>query len=304
MGRFIYHRRWLSLVIRWNFSSVGFCRRVRVTLGVMEYRAKLVISCLSRHRFPVRFLRVVAILILTACVVATAQPQASRKRQAEPKTKSVAAPKRAIKSRPLTAADHRAAEQRLSDLGYWTGRVDGRWDTASRHALIAFQKVEGLKPTGRLTRAHFETLLSANRPAPREAGKAHVEVDLIRQVLFIVDDTGTVTKILPVSSGNGKLFVSQGWAREAHTHPGRYQVREKLAGWKKSPLGRLYYPVYFMYGTAIHGYPSVPTKPASHGCVRIPMSAAREFYKITPVGMPVIVHRGDTPAPLASSTDQ
>src|SRR5262249_4930895 len=125
-------------------------------------------------------------------------------------------------------------------------------------------------------------------------------VDLVRQVLFVVDDTGIPSKILPVSTGSGKEFKSQGWARDAITPPGRYQVREKISGWKKSPLGRLYYPVYFMYGTAIHGYPSVPTRPASHGCVRIPMVVAKPFYKMIPVGMPVIVHRGDPLPPLPS----
>ncbi|MGE0126823.1 MAG: L,D-transpeptidase family protein [Blastocatellales bacterium] len=198
----------------------------------------------------------------------------------------------------MTAANHRAAEQRLADLGYWAGKVDGRWDVASRNALIAFQKVAGLKRTGRLTRATFEILQNASSPSPLEKGEAHIEVDLVRQVLFIVDDAGVVTKILPVSTGSGKPFKSQGWTRDAITHPGRYEVRQKIPGWKKSPLGRMYYPVYFMYGTAIHGYSSVPTKPASHGCVRIPMFAARAFFKMIPVGMSVIVYRGEAPPPL------
>jgi len=258
------------------------------------------ISC--RYWLPVRLFHLFALITLTAGAAIGAQPQASRKKQAPTDPQPVSAPKRAVKNKPLTAADHRAAEQRLTDLGYWTGRVDGRWDEASRHALIAFQKVEGLKTTGQLTRAHFETLMATNHPSPRETGEAHIEVDLIRQVLFVVDDAGAVTKVLPVSTGNGKEFKSQGWARDAITHPGRYQVRQKLAGWKKSPLGELYYPVYFMYGTAIHGHPSVPTKPASHGCVRIPMVAAKGFYKLIPVGMPVLVHKGDLPAPLASAT--
>lgn len=212
---------------------------------------------------------------------------------------SSVAGKHAAKPKALTAKDHRAAEQRLADLGYWTGKIDGRWDAMSRNALIAFQKVEGLKRTGQMTRATFDQLMSANRPAPREAGEAHVEVDLDRQVLFLVDDSGTVTKILPVSTGSGKAFRSEGWVRDAITAPGRYQVRQKIPGWKKSPLGRLYYPVYFMYGTAIHGYPSVPTKPASHGCVRIPMFAAKEIFKILPIGLPVIVYKERTPTMAA-----
>ncbi len=224
--------------------------------------------------------------------------QASVKSPARSKQKTESAKKRASVNKPLTAADHRAAEKRLAELGYWTGKVDGRWDEASRHALIAFQKVEKMKPTGQLNRANFEKLIASNRPSPIETGEAHIEVDLIRQVLYIVDGGGVVTKILPVSSGSGKEFKSQGWARDAITHPGRYQVRQKLSGWKKSPLGELFYPVYFMYGTAIHGHPSVPTRPASHGCVRIPMVAAKQFHRMIPVGMPVIVHRGDPPPPI------
>jgi peptidoglycan hydrolase-like protein with peptidoglycan-binding domain len=205
-----------------------------------------------------------------------------------------------VKPKYLTSKDHRAAEQRLAELGYWTGRIDGRWDTASRHALIAFQKVEGLKRTGRLTRSVFDVLQNANRPEPLESGPAHIEVDLARQVLFIVNETGTVTRILPVSTGSGKPFKSEGWVRDAITHPGRYRVFNKIPGWKKSPLGLMYYPTYFMWGTAIHGYSSVPVKPASHGCIRIPMFAAKEFYRNTPMGLTVIIHKGEFVTKLGS----
>jgi hypothetical protein len=84
------------------------------------------------------------------------------------------------------AADIREAEQRLFDLGYWTGPVDNRFDGGSRHALIAFQKVEGRKRTGRLTIEELEALREAQRPLARVTGDAHIEIDLIRQVLFIV----------------------------------------------------------------------------------------------------------------------
>lgn len=36
--------------------------------------------------------------------------------------------------------------------------------------------------------------------------------------------------------------------------------------------------MYFRGGFAIHGYPSVPAYPASHGCVRIPMWFAPGLY--------------------------
>ena len=186
----------------------------------------------------------------------------------------------------------REAEQLLNDLGYWTGAIDGRMDPASRQALIAFQKVEGRQRTGRLTANELDALRSAHRPTPRDKSYAHVEIDLERQVLFVIGDRGEVTKVLPVSTGNGKEFTSEGWTREAITPRGRFKVHNKISGWRKSPLGMIYYPVYFLSGIAIHGYSSVPVTAASHGCVRIPMFAAKEFYNMIPTGMFVIVHDG------------
>ena len=254
-----------------------------------------------QQRRSLNLLRLITKCCLLACLVVGAQAQTTRERAVANKSQSPVTKKPAPKPKSLTAQNHREAEQRLADLGYWGGKVDGHWDTASRNALIAFQKVERLKPTGQLTPTTFDQLMAANRPTPRETAGAHIEVDLVRQVLFVTDETGTVVRVLPVSTGNGKEFYSEGWARDAITHPGRYQVRQKIAGWKKSALGEMYYPVYFMYGTAIHGSQSVPTKPASHGCVRIPMFAAKEFYKTTPVGMPVLIYK-EAPLPPAKTS--
>jgi hypothetical protein len=269
----------------------------------MLYRAP--ISTVKSFGFWFFFCILIGASTLTNITSVWAGPQASRPRRvATEHRESSGKKKRVTKPKPLKAKDHREAEQRLADLGYWVGPIDGRWDGKSRHALIAFQKVEGLKRTGQLTRSVYEALLAANRPLPLETGPAHIEVDLIRQVLFMVDEMGAVTSILPVSTGSGKVFVSQGWARDAITHPGRYSVYIKIPGWKKSPLGRMYYPSYFMVGTAIHGYQSVPVKPASHGCIRIPMFAAKEFYKMALMGMGVIVHDGVSPKPLTAASDQ
>jgi lipoprotein-anchoring transpeptidase ErfK/SrfK len=201
------------------------------------------------------------------------------------------------KNPPITRANIKEAEQLLSDLGYWGGPIDGRMDEATRHALIAFQKVEGRPPRGRLTRSELEALRSAKRPQARESGEAHIEVDLARQVLFIVDGDSVVSKILPVSTGNGEEFTSEDWTRRAITPVGRFRVHRKLEGMRKSPLGLLYYPVYYLSGIAIHGSPSVPVRPASHGCIRIPMFAAEEFNFMTPIGMWVYVYADRTAEP-------
>ena len=51
----------------------------------------------------------------------------------------------------LTRAEVKAAEQMLSDLGYWTGPIDGIFDAGSHSALLAFQKWQGRDATGELS---------------------------------------------------------------------------------------------------------------------------------------------------------
>jgi lipoprotein-anchoring transpeptidase ErfK/SrfK len=182
------------------------------------------------------------------------------------------------------------AEQRLSELGYWTGPVDEDFDSATRHALMAFQKVEGRARTGKLTLQELAAIKEASRPSPRQPEFAHVEIDLARQVLFVVDDNGIVTRVLPVSTGNEQLYVDHGQTHRAHTPRGTFKVFRKINGWRLSSLGLLYYPSYIVNGIAIHGSLSIPAYPASHGCIRIPMYAAKEVSALLTVGSTVIIY--------------
>lgn len=181
------------------------------------------------------------------------------------------------------------AEQRLTALGYWTGPIDGKFDAGSRHALIAFQKVEGRKRHGKLTIEELEALRAAARPLAKYTGNAHVEIDLQRQVLFLVNDEGVVTHIVPVCTGNEKSYIDQGEVHRAHTPRGRFKVERKINGVRISSLGFLYYPNYIHGGIAIHGSGDVRVYPDSHGCIRIPMSVAKELSRLLPVGMEVFV---------------
>ena len=190
----------------------------------------------------------------------------------------------------IGAAERLEAEQRLADLGYWTGPVDGVLDAASRHALIAFQKVEGRQRTGVLNATELGALRLANPPAPRDNTYAHIEVDLQRQILMVVEVTGKATRILPVCAGNEAFYIDQGQRNRAHTPRGSFTVTRKINGWRRSSLGLLYYPSYIINGIAIHGSPSIMTYPASHGCIRIPMFAAKELSEIAPFGTVVVVY--------------
>jgi lipoprotein-anchoring transpeptidase ErfK/SrfK len=132
--------------------------------------------------------------------------------------------------------------------------------------------------------------MNAEAPQPKDAGYKHVEVDVDRQVLLLTDDDGAVKRILPVSTGSNKRYNEKGVRGLAYTPRGRFRVYAKISGWRKSPLGLLYYPSYFSDGLAIHGNPDVPLSPQSHGCIRIPMSAAVAMFKQLPVGTIVLIY--------------
>jgi peptidoglycan hydrolase-like protein with peptidoglycan-binding domain len=189
----------------------------------------------------------------------------------------------------LTRAETREAEQRLSELGYWTGPIDGIFDPASHSALIAFQKWEGRPITGQITIEELEAIRTGAPPKARDIGYAHVEVDLDRQVLLVVNDAGGV-RVLPVATGNEKSFVDEGQESVAHTPRGRFIVYEKEVGWHTGSLGAIYDANFISGGIAIHGSRNVPTQPASHGCIRVPMFAAREVSKLLKLGTIVLVY--------------
>ena len=184
-----------------------------------------------------------------------------------------------------------ALEQRLEALHYDVGAVDGNYDQRTFDAVIAFQKVAGLARTGQYTDEMAGALAGAPAaPAPLvpDGGAQRVEIDLDRQVLFLYEG-GALSKILPISSGSGKRFCSEGSCRMAVTPTGSFAIYRQDRGWETSPLGRLYNAQYFVGGYAIHGSTSVPPYPVSHGCVRIPMASAEWFPSHVSNGMQVVV---------------
>jgi N-acetylmuramoyl-L-alanine amidase len=217
-----------------------------------------------------KFLLTICLLLLSIPAIASAKP--TRERRAS-----------------LTRAQTKEAERRLADMGYWTGAVDGVFDPATRSALIAFQKWERRAVTGQLTPDELEAIRNSSSPKAREPGYAHVEVDVDRQVLLVINDEGGL-RVLPVSTGSGQPFADEGQMSVAHTPRGRFVVYDKVAGWETGPSSSMYYSNYISGGVAIHGYTSVPNQPASHGCIRIPIFAARELSKLLPIGTIVLVY--------------
>ncbi len=183
-----------------------------------------------------------------------------------------------------------AMQQRLAELGYDIGTPDGQWGARTTYTLMAFQKVEGLTRDGADGPETQAALAKASKPGPMVPGGAptRIEIDVARQVLFHWV-SGSLARILPVSTGNNERYCVGGSCDVAVTPGGSFRIGRKAVGLEVAPLGELWWPMYFNGGIAIHGSPSVPAYPASHGCIRIPMYAAPSFYDQVPAGTRVHV---------------
>lgn len=136
----------------------------------------------------------------------------------------------------------------------------------------------------------MEAILLSSPPAPPRDGLTdYIDIDITRQLLFEVHD-GVVLNTIAISSGNGETYDSLGGTAVANTPRGELIIERKIPEWRTSHLGQLYLPMYFIGGYAVHGSPSVPAYPASHGCVRVPLSEAQGLYDRNPVGTPVFAH--------------
>ena len=165
-----------------------------------------------------------------------------------------------------------ALQQRLTALGYWIGKVDGRFGSTTQQAVFALQKAARLDRDGVVGPATEKALARGVRPQARSTSGRVVEINLRRQLLMLVDD-GKVTQVFNTSTGSNENYEHDGETYLADTPTGRFRVGRQIDGWRHGPLGPLWRPKYFNGGIAVHGAPSVPPWPASHGCARVSIAA-------------------------------
>ncbi len=189
-----------------------------------------------------------------------------------------------------------AVKAALTEAGFRPGDGD-EFDRTTLKAVEAFQKYHGLLRDG-VFRPEYWDLLT-HKPIVRVREDAdRIEVDLAKQVLFLVRDN-KVEAVVPVSSGNGATYRGRGGSMiRANTPEGEFRFQRQIEGWRRSYLGSLYRPFYFRGGYAIHGSTSVPTEPASHGCVRVTLEDMDFLRQHLEVGMPLYVYgkRTENPA--------
>ena len=216
----------------------------------------------------------------------------------------------------VTGDDVRQVQQRLTDLGFWPGPVDGVYGDETIRAVWAYEKlVLGVprdEPTGQVTPEMWDGMQDPFVIAPRRTTStpSHVEIYLPEQVVAIFHDNAPVM-VTHMSSGSNEewcdeVTISPGeYGNQDGTEPlvrgecgvsitpgGVYSVDREVAGIRQSALGGMYDPVYFNYGIAIHGALNVPLHPASHGCIRIPLALSPSMQELIGIGDQVFVFDG------------
>ena len=172
----------------------------------------------------------------------------------------------------------RLLQRSLARLGFVTPQ-SGRFGAATARAVLAFKKTNRMVWNGYADSRVFSMLLRGRggfRLRYPRAGK-HVEFDQSRQVLVLAR-RGRAERIYHASSGKPSTPTVFGTFSFYRRQPGT-NSHGMVHSW------------YFIRGYAIHGYASVPTYPASHGCIRVPIPDARSVYNWIRMGQRIFVYR-------------
>ena len=213
--------------------------------------------------------------------------------------------------------DVRMVQERLKALGFDPGPIDGQFGGLTRAAVWAFEKLVLQTPrdeaTGRLTNEMWQRMQDPLVILPRRPDASstnHTEVYLPEQVvIFFIDDKPAL--ISHMSSGNDEEWcdevtispgelgnetgtepLKRGECGRSNTPGGVFEYYRRVDGVRESALGGMWNPVYFNYGVAIHGAINVPLQPASHGCIRIPLTLSEYFQQLVADGDQVYVFDG------------
>jgi hypothetical protein len=148
-------------------------------------------------------------------------------------------------------------EAELARQGYNVGRVDGKIDHQTVWSFFAFKKVARLRVATTFGEADWKAMLARPTIKPRRTDlpARHVEIDLSRQLVLLFDG-GRLQHAFHTSTGKPST----------PTVRGTFTVYEKRPYYQ--PHNRMYKSIFFYRGYAVHGYPEIPTYPASAGCAR------------------------------------
>lgn len=203
----------------------------------------------------------------------------------------------AAAAQAATRTEVREAQVIMTKFGLPTGAVDGLYGPNTARALCAFRQMSGL-PVSRSTvdaallakLRSYNTAYASLASVPAASLNGHATYLLAQkqcQAMLYVEN-GRYQRIMPMSTGmrghdtpNGIYSLSstrRGWSCSTiYPESCNYHAVGRFVG--ISDYGNMYNKRFFRSGGYyVHGSTAVPTYPASHGCIRVPVSDSDWMY--------------------------
>lgn len=195
---------------------------------------------------------------------------------------------------PMISCEIFELEERLWELGYNPGLVDGKFDSATDAAVKKLQMDTGLAPHGKVDVKTWRALArgtdktAAAKPIQPPRGELKIVIDIDKRTLAIVEN-GRVFKEYPVAIGKPS----------SPSPVGEWKIIQKSLAWGGG-FGTRWLGLNVPWGIyGIHGTnkPWSIGRSASHGCFRMFNRDVEEIYPWVKIGTPVIVKGQSLPVP-------
>ena len=180
----------------------------------------------------------------------------------------------------MEGPDVQNVQERLADLGYYTGEVSGVYDKATAEAVRAFQEAYGLTADGVVGPITWDAIGLGEAGNEFYDSQYEILIDL-DQKLLTLSERGQIINTWPVGVGKP----------ETPSPVGVWRIIQKTQD-PGGPFGTRWMKLSVPWGGyGIHGtnQPDSIGGAVSHGCIRMQNTDVEELYDIVPLGTRVTV---------------
>src|SRR3954470_23417390 len=177
------------------------------------------------------------------------------------------------------------ASQADAAFYYWTDYSDGSYGRQERHPEVPRQKPQKRGAAGK------KDLVAEKEAGTKPQGPLVIVVSIDRQKVTVYDSKGVFAES-PVSTGMKGHSTPMGVFSVIQKH--KFHHSNIYSGAPMPYMQRITWSGVAMHAGVLPGYP------ASHGCIRMPMSFAMKLWGWTRMGARVVVTPGElTPSSFA-----
>lgn len=188
---------------------------------------------------------------------------------------------RVVPGELMRGPDVAEVQQRLKELGFYWGPLDGAYGPTTADAVARFQQARGLTPDGEVDATTWTQI--GRPPDPSPTSTYTITIDLGARRLYLKQGARTV-RTFPVAVGKP----------QTPTPVGRWLIVQKALN-PGGPFGTRWMRLSVPWGGyGIHGTnaPALIGQAVSHGCVRMQNQDVEWLYNRVPLGTPVIITGG------------